>query len=327
MKKIFSILICVTLLLSTLLLFGCGDKEEPKLKLGLGVYSSAQTADATEDKNGNGQATITAAAVLVDGEGKIVKAFVDCADSKAEYTAEGKAVAASEFKTKYEQGDGYNMKAYGGSAKEWYEQADAFCSLIVGKTATEVKALVAENNKGTEEVVNAGCTILIDGFVKAVDKAMTNAVDSEATASDTLKLGVSSNQSTSDATEDKDGYNQIETTFFAAAVNAEGKVVAASSDCVQVKFTFNNKGVSSFDTAKAISSKKEAGDSYGMKAYGGSAKEWYEQAAAFESACIGKTATEIKALMGSDNKGVADLQSAGCTILVDGFVKAASKIG
>ncbi len=330
MKKIFSILICATLILSTLLIFGCGKKEEPKeptLKLGLGVYTSTQKTDATEDKNGNGQATITAAAVLVDAEGKIVKAFVDCADSNVEYTNEGKAVAASEFKTKYEKGDGYNMKTYGGAAKEWYEQADAFCSLIVGKTASEVKALVAEGNKGTQEVVNAGCTIYVAEFANAIEKAINNATDSNATKNDTIKLGVSTNQSTSDATEDKAGSNQIETTFFAAAVNAEGKVVAATSDCVQVKFTFDNKGVSTFDTAKAISSKKEAGDNYGMKAYGGSAKEWYEQAAAFDAACIGKTVTEIKALMGSDNKGVTDIQSAGCTILVDGFVKAASKIG
>ena len=339
MKKFLSILLCATLLISTLLLFGCGDKknnseetsapaaEEATLKLGLGVYTAVSATTATDDKNGNGQATTTAAAVLVDNDGKIVKAFVDCADSKVAYTNEGKAVANESFKTKYESGNDYNMKAYGGAAKEWYEQADAFCALIVGKTATEVKALVAENNKGTEDVINAGCTILINEFAKAVDKAIANAVESNATAKDTIKLGVSTNQTTADATEDKAGYNQVETTFFAAAVNAEGKVVAASSDCVQVKFTFDNKGASTFDATKAVSSKKEAGDNYGMKAYGGAAKEWYEQAAAFDAACVGKTVTEIKALMGADNKGVADIQSAGCTILVDGFVKAASKIG
>lgn len=326
MKKFLSILLCATLLLSTLLLFGCGDKEE-SLKLGLGVSTTVSATSATADKNGAGQATTTAAAVLVDADGKIVKAFIDCADNKVAYTAEGKAVASDSFKTKYEQGNDYNMKLYGGSAKEWFEQADAFCALIVGKTSDEVKALVAENNKGTDAVINAGCTITIDEFANAVVKAMSNATASDATANDTLKLGVSTNQTTADATEDKAGSNQTETTFFAAAVNAEGKVVAATSDCVQVKFTFDNKGASTFDATKAVSSKKEAGNNYGMKAYGGAAKEWFEQAAAFDAACIGKTVTEIKALMGADNKGVADVQSAGCTILVDGFVKAASKIG
>lgn len=325
MKKFISAIICLTLILTSLILVGCG--KEKTLKLGLGVTTSVTTADATDDKNGNGQATVTAAAVLVDDEGKIVKAFVDCADSKVEYDASGKAIANKSFATKYEMGADYNMKAYGGAAKEWYEQADAFCNLIVGKTASEVKALVAENAKGTQEVINAGCTIYVSDFATAIEKAITNAKASEATANDSVKLGVSTNQTTSDATEDKNGYNQVETTLFAAAVNADGKVVASSSDCVQVKFTFDDKGASTFDTKKAVISKKDAGADYNMKAYGGAAKEWYEQAAAFDAACAGKTVTEIKALMVTDNKGNADLQSAGCTILIDGFVKAASKIG
>jgi hypothetical protein len=36
---------------------------------------------------------------------------------------------------------------------------------------------------------------------------------------------------------------------------------------------------------------------------------------------------EIAAMMGEDNYGTADLKNAGCTVLVNGFVKAASKIG
>ena len=339
MKKFLSILLCATLLLSTLLLFGCGDKEETPaettgttatevatLKLGLGVSTTVKASSATADKKGEGQATTTAAAVLVDKDGKIVKAFIDCADNKVNYTADGKAVANESFKTKYELGADYNMKLYGGATKEYFEQVDAFCALIVGKTATEVKALVAEGNKGTNDVINAGCTITIDEFAKAVDKAIANAVETTATANDTLKLGVSTNQSTTDATADKAGTNQVETTFFAAAVNADGKIVAATSDCVQVKFTFDNKGASTFDTTKAVSSKKELGDNYNMKTYGNAVAEWYAQAAAFDAACAGKTVTEIKALMGEDKYAVGDLK-ASCSILVDGFVKAASKIG
>ena len=70
-----------------------------------------------------------------------------------------------------------------------------------------------------------------------------------------------------------------------------------------------------------------------MSAYGtdlngdGTVKEWFEQSAAFDAACIGKTAAEIAGLMADNNYGTADLQSAGCTILVNGLVKAASKIG
>jgi hypothetical protein len=40
----------------------------------------------------------------------------------------------------------------------------------VGKTATEIKALCASDNYGTEEVKTAGCTILVNGLTKAAAK-------------------------------------------------------------------------------------------------------------------------------------------------------------
>lgn len=326
MKKILTILMVVAMTLTLFTFVGCGEDEPVALKLGMGVYTTVSTTDATADKAGKGQATVTVAAVLLDDEGKIVKAFIDCADSEAGYKANGEAVASAEFKTKYEKGADYGMKAYGGAAKEWYEQADAFCALIVGKTVDEVKALVVDG-ANTDAVIGAGCTMEASEFVLAVEKAIANAAASNATKDDTLKIGVSTSQTTSNATEEKNGSNKLETTFFAAAINAEGKITAASSDCVEVEFKFDNTGKSTFDATKAVLSKKEKGDNYGMKAYGGSAKEWYEQAAAFDAACIGKTAGEVVGLMGADYKGNADVQAAGCTIYVSGFVKAASKLG
>ena len=336
MKKIIALLMAVVMLLSLVTFVGCKDKNEPvapeapapeALKLGLGVITVVSATDANADVAGQGKATLTAAAVLVNAEGKIVKAFIDCADNAVSYKADGTTVANASFLTKYEKGDAYGMVAYGHAAKEWYAQADAFCALIVGKTANEVKALVAGDNKGTDEVLNAGCTIYVAEFALAIEKAINNATATNATANDTIKLGVATTQETVDANGDTPGYNKLETYFFAAAVNAEGKVVAASSDCVEVKFTFDKEGKSTFDATKAVLSKKEKGDAYGMVAYGGAAKEWYAQAAAFDAACIGKTASEINGLMGADYKGNADVQAAGCTIYVSGFIKAATKIG
>ena len=331
MKKFFSMVLVLSMVLSLGLLSACGTTndggEKEALKLGLGVHATASATDATEDKPGQGQATATVAAVLVDNEGKIVSAFIDCADNKVSYNADGTAVAAASFATKYEQGDAYGMVAYGGAAKEWYEQADAFCALIAGKTVDEVKALVADDNRGTEEVVNAGCTVYVSDFALAIEKAVANATDSGATAADTLKIGVYTAQSTGDATEDKDGSNQVEITAFAAAIDANGKITAASSDCLQVKFTFDLTGASTFDATKALATKKEQGDAYNMVAYGGAGMEWYAQAAAFDALCVGKNVAEVGALVGADNYGTEDVVAAGCTILVDGFVKAASKLG
>lgn len=332
MKKILSAIICVALIFSVLTLVSC-NKEET-LKFGMGVYSVADTAkNADGDTKGTHEAEITAAAVLVDSEGKIVKCVIDTAQNKVSHTSEGKAVATESFKTKYELGNDYNMKLYGGSAKEWFEQVDAFCALVVGKTATEVKALIAEGDKGTDEVLNAGCTIMIADFVYALDAAIANAVDSEATADATLKLGMFTEQEASDATAEKEGKNEIETTVFAAAIGADNKIIAASSDCVQIGFTFNTAGESTYDLTAKIVSKKDKGTNYGMSSWGtdlngdGTVKEWNEQAAAFDAACIGKTAGEIKSLMGENNYGTEELQNAGCTILVNGLVAAASKVG
>ena len=331
MKKLLCIVISILMLATTLTFVGCNkdtNNDAPALKFGLGVYTDVSKASNAEaDAEGQGKATITVAAVLVDANGKVVACQLDTADNTVKYTSDGKAIANDSFKTKYEFGADYNMKAYGGAVKEWFEQADAFEGLVAGKTVSEIKALVAEGNKGTSDVINAGCTITINEFVNAIEKAVANATDSNATANNTLKLGVYTEQTCKDSTEEKDGQNKLETTVFAAAVDADGKIVAASSDCVQISFTFNATGTSTYDLTKAVSSKKEAGDAYGMKAYGGAAKEWYEQAAAFNAACIGKTPSEIASLMGDDNYGTADVKAAGCTILVNGFVKAAEKIG
>ena len=330
MKKFLVITLCL-LMVASVMLVGCSkegtsnDTPATTVKFGAGLYVSAPTtADATADKNGSGKLDVTAAAITVDADGKIVACALDTASNTVGFTADGKAVANEAFKTKYEMGADYNMVAYGGATKEWFEQADAFEAVVAGKTLDEVKALVADANKGTEEVVNAGCTIMIHEFVGAIEKAY-NAANVEVAADAALKVNFVTEQTLTDATEEKDGSNKIAVTVFAAANDAEGKVLASSTDCVEVTFTFDMSGVSTLDTTKAVVSKKEQGTNYGMVAYGGSAKEWFEQAAAFDAACVGKTGSEIAGLMGEDGKGVSELQSAGCTIYVTGFVKAAAK--
>lgn len=326
MKKFLIFALCL-LMVMPMVLVGCGDTPDAPatVKFGAAVYASAPAVtDATEDKEGTGKIDLTVAAVTVDADGKIAACELDTASNTVKFTADGKAVANAEFKTKYELGAGYNMVAYGGATKEWFEQADAFEAVVVGKTIAEVKALVAEGDKGTDEVVNAGCTIMIGEFVGAIEKAYA-AATTEIAADAKIKVVVATEQTCTDATEEKDGSNKVTMNVFASATDADGKIVAASSDCVEVSFTFTAAGVATLDTAKAVTSKKELGSAYGMVAYGGAAKEWFEQAAAFDAACIGKTASEIAGLKAEDGKGTSDLQAAGCTIDITGFVKAATK--
>lgn len=332
MKKFFALMLAIALLATMTACGGNnadnGDNAAPEtVKFGSAyVLSSLAATDATEDKNGQGSVDLTAAVITLDKDGKIVACDLDTLQIKAAYDIAGKAVANAEFKTKRELGDAYNMVTYGQAKQEWYKQADAFEALIVGKTVADVRGLVVnETNKGTDEVVNAGCTIMINEFVNAIEKAAQGAKDSDLTKDATVKVTMAAEQTCTDATEDKAGSNKVATTVFAAALK-DGKVALASSDCVEIDFTFDVAGKSTFDASKEIKSKREKGDNYGMVAYGGSAKEWYAQADAFDAACVGKTGAEIAGLKADDGKGVDSLKSAGCTIYVTGFVAAASKI-
>ncbi len=335
MKKFFALILAVAMLCT---LCACGQKpvdnngdnnnQTPAtLKFGAAVYIPALTgSDATEEKNGAGQIDITMAAVSIDADGKIVDVAIDTAQNKIAFTLDGKAIANDGFKTKYELGAAYNMKPASPIGKEWNEQMDAFRALIKGKTLAEVKALVGEGNKGTDEVVNAGCTMKIADYVGAVEKAFAAAKDSNVTANDKVKVTAVSAQSVADATADAAGKSQVDTTIFFSAVNAEGKVVACVTDCVQAKFAFDAAGKSTTDTAAAVKSKLELGDAYNMKPASPIGKEWFEQAAAFDSLCIGKTATEIQALLADGGKGTEDVINAGCTMKIGDMVAAAAKI-
>lgn len=334
MKKIFSIILA--LVMTAVLFAGCGASAEP-VKLGLGVYSYYEAgSDADGETNGEGEAVTTVAAVLVDADGKIVECVIDTAANSAAWTSTGEAAVASEFKTKYELGTNYGMAAYGsdnngdGKVLEWYEQIDALCSVIEGKTIDEVKALVVNGYAGTEEVMTAGCTMGIADYIKAVEKAVANAADSAATANDTLSLGVVTACDASNATEEAEGKVEFDVTVVAAAVDANGKVSAMVTDAVQNDLTFSTAGVATYDAAAEIKTKLELGTAYNMAAYGadlngdGKVLEWNEQAAAFDAACVGKTANEISALV-VNGYGVESLQTAGCTIAITDMVKAAVK--
>ena len=323
MKRILSMILVLALLVSALALVSCGEKN---VKLGLGVViSGIEGSNATADANGKAAADVTAAAVLVDENGKIVKCVIDTASNEVEYTAAGEAVATGEFKTKYELGDDYNMVKYGGSKLEWFEQADAFCSVVVGKTLDEVKGLIVNGYKGNDDVQAAGCTIGIADFVEAVEKAVANAVDSNATASSVLGLGMVTDAEGTKATADKNGNVALDTTVFATAKDADGKIVAAECDVAQVELAFTAAGAFATDATKEIKTKREKGDAYGMVAYAGAKLEWYAQADAFEALCFGKTASELDSLMAADYKGNEDVKAAGCTIYVSALVKAAKK--
>ncbi len=324
MKKILSLVLALLMVFSLLSLAGCGEKVA--LKLGLGTYSVIEEIkNADGESNGSGEAVITMAAVLVDENGKIVKCAIDTAANEIAFNSKGEYVTAGNMQTKYEAGSNYGMKTYAGSAKEWFEQVDAFVALVEGKTIDEVKAM-EKDGKGNDEVIAAGCTIYISEFIKALEKAVSNASESNATADDVLKLGVVSTQTDNmNATEEANGVNEISTTVVAVATNGNKDITAAKTDAVAPKIEFDINGASSTEYGKEITSKRDAGDNYGMKAYAGAAKEWYEQADEFDAKLIGKTVEDIGTFADDAGKPNDELVTAGCTINVLDMVKAAIK--
>lgn len=321
-------MICLALatVLIVLSLFYFGYPSTDALQLGLGIDSAYGTvSSANGDENGKGQLVLTVAAVLLDTSGRIVKCRLDTADSEVAYQSNGAYLPATEFKTKYEKGAAYGMVAWGGAEKEWFEQADAFASVCAGKTLTEVQALVAEGGRGSADVITAGCTIAVADFVRAIEKAVANAAPSNATAADTLALGIVTEMAGQNASESGNGSCKLDTTIVAAAVNAAGNTVAMTADCVSTSFGFTIAGAATTDTAATIKSKRELGFDYGMVNYGASDKEWFEQADAFALTCLGKNASGIAALVLDTGYGNDSLVQAGCTITVSGLARAAQK--
>ena len=340
MKKIIS-LILVVALAATVLTFAACNKNDPEatVKFGLGIVSSISDAkDADGDTNGEASVETTAVAVLLDAEGKIVDVAIDTLGASAKWTSDGKAVASTEAKTKYELGTAYNMSAYGkkhdgsdGKVLEWFEQIDAFVATAKGKTPDEVKAFMTEDTYTTGDLATAGCTISVGSIMKAFDKAVKNAVDSTATAKDALNLAFATSVTNTDATEEKNGSVAVDATIVATVVNAEGKVVVAKTDAVSTSATFDLKGVSTTDTTAEIKTKLELGDTYNMAAYGkkhdgsdGKVLEWYAQAAEFDKALVGKAAADFASLADAEGYGSGDLATAGCTINISDMVKAAT---
>ena len=322
MKKFISLSLVLLMMFSVLSLAGCG-KAEP-LKMGIGITAEiSEIKNADGETNGSADSVATFAAVLLDKDGKIVKCAIDTANNALAFTSEGKPVAAGELLTKGEKGDNYGMKK-AGAKKEWYEQKDAFISVVIGKTIDEVKAL-EKDGKGTDEVVNAGCTINVSEFIPALEEAVKNAAESEATADDTLQVGIVTSQSDKkDATDEAKGLNEFSLTFVATAIDADKKIVASKTDALSFAVEFDTKGVSETEFGKDVATKRDAGDDYGMKK-AGAKKEWYAQADAFDAQIIGKTADGITTLADNTGKAGDDLVTAGCTINVADMVKAAVK--
>ena len=298
MNKLMKVAVASTLVVT--MLAGCSSTPAAKYaKVGLGVVSSFN-----EETN---QVNSTMAAVALDKDGKI--AYIDLDVAQSTPTDEKKAYT----ETKEERGDAYGMKGASPIGAEWNEQAAALEEYCLGKTPAEVAGMELDDYHGGKAPaagtdLASKCTITIDDFLAAIEKAVANAKEVEAD-----KVGVGEVMANN---ADK---AQVDTTIALVATDANGKVVYTKLDVAQIY-----KGVTE--------TKSERGEAYGMKDKSPIGAEWDEQAAALEEYTLGKTLEEVAAVEVEDYHGGkapatgTDLASK-CTITIDAFLEAIAEAG
>lgn len=140
MKKV----ICLTL--CALMFAGCSSNSKADIKEGKATY--------TNDKG-----EVTTAKVKLKNS--------DLEEVEIDETAQGKD------KSKKALGNDYQMKQASKIGKEWYEQIDFLEKYIEKKGVDSIK--LNKEGKAENNDVTSGCTIRIDGFLKAVKEAEKNA--------------------------------------------------------------------------------------------------------------------------------------------------------
>lgn len=307
------------------------EPAEGAVKTGLAVVTSvAKSKDATADAQGVGQSDSVIVAVTVDKDGKIVKAAIDTAQTKINFSAEGKVTSdlTAVYKSKQELKEEYGMNKASKIGKEWYEQANALADYFVGKTVEEIKAIPTDDAGVTTDAdLVSSVSIKINDYKAAVEKAVANAQDLGANAEDSLGLGVVTIISKSkDAAADAEGQTQAYSTYAVSTYDADGKITSTIIDASQANVKFDATGKISTDLTAAVKTKNELGEEYGMKKASQIGKEWFEQAAAFAQFVVGKTADEV-AVIGMDAEGNAtdaDLVSS-VTVGIDAFLEVVVK--
>lgn len=329
MKKLVALLLSMTLV--TAMFVGCGKKEAApegttqeetsqggeeqentseetggNAKTGLAVITSL---GSSKEEEGLAQMDSTVVAVLVDADGKILDCAIDAAQTKINFTAEGKIATdlSTVFASKQDLGADYGMVKASGIGKEWNEQATALAEYVVGKTIDEVKGIaVTEAGGPADEDLAASVTIRIGGYIAAIEKAVANAKELGANSTDKIGLSLSTTIDKSADAGEKEGVAQAYTNYSAVTVDADGKITSCIIDASQSNVNFTTEGKITTDLASVPQTKQELGESYGMKEASSIKKEWNEQADAFADYVTGKTADEVKGIALTDDGLAAD---------------------
>ena len=108
---------------------------------------------------------------------------------------------------------------------------------------------------------------------------------------------VTSIGSVADATAEKAGAAQVNTTVCSLALDDQGKILSVTWDVQQTKIQFSLEGKPvELPAREKLLTKLEKGEAYGMRKASTIGKEWFEQIGAFAEYCVGKTVEEVLAI-------------------------------
>ena len=155
-------------------------EAEGAVKAGLGVKTSiAKSRDAGTDANGNAvlaqaQVDTVLSAAAFDEAGNVAGAVIDTAQVRVAFDEAGVVTTdrAGEFKTKNELAGDYGMLKASGIGKEWFEQAEALATWMVGKSIDEIKGMGLAEGKTTEEDLVSSVTVTVTDYLAVVEEAL-----------------------------------------------------------------------------------------------------------------------------------------------------------
>lgn len=316
LRKLLSLSLVLILVMS--LFTACASSG--KAKTGLAIITSADYASKNaSEEDGLAQADSTAAAVLIDSKGVIKDCVIDVIQTPINFNASGEITTdlSKVYVSKHELKDEYNMKKASPIGKEWFEQANALETYIIGKTIDEVKGIKLDAGYPAESDLESSVTMVIGDMINAVIKAAEQAKDLGASANDKIGLGISSTIEKSKNASEDEGLAQAYTTYSVVTIGKNDKVTSSIFDALQANITFNNAGEITSDLT-SFQTKVELGNDYNMKKSSPIGKEWFEQAEAFSNHIKGKTISDVKGISLVD--GVAEELSSSVTITIGNFI-------
>ena len=183
---------------------------------------------------------------------------------------------------------------------------------------------------GTPVVYYDACTCPADSHAGTPDETEAAPAPAEGAVKTGLSVvtGIGGSESAKQA--------DYDVTLVAVTVDDDGVIQSCIIDSIGTKVTFDGNGTITADLTAEILSKNELGDAYGMKAYGGSKYEWYEQAAALADYAVGKTVDELKigainesgkAKEGTDLATTASIYLGGYVSAIEAAVENAQHLG